>query len=216
MIALFLFFLTIHELPLAIASTLQYLSPIFTVLIASFLFKEKVTTWQYITSIIAFSGVCVIGLSGFHSSGTLTIDPMWVLVGVLSSFLSGIAYNAISKLKTTEAAINIVIYFPMLALPVFGTWTLFDGLMPNGIEWIFLLLIGIFTQIAQVLMTKAFLDQRTSLLVPFQYLGAIYALLAGWLMFDERLSLLHIGAIICILVGVIVGALVARTTHQKN
>lgn len=210
MIALFLFFLTIHELPLAIASTLQYLSPIFTVLIASFLFKEQVTKWQYLTSLIAFSGVCVIGLSGLSKNSAVEIHPLWVVVGVVSSFLSGIAYNAISKLKHTESAINIVIYFPMLALPVFGTWTFIDGILPQGIEWLFLLLIGIFTQIAQVLMTKAFLDQRTSLLVPFQYLGAIYALIAGWMMFDERLSLLHIGAIICILVGVIVGALVAR------
>lgn len=40
--ALYLFFITIQNLPFAIATAVQYLSPVFTVIIAIFLLKEKV------------------------------------------------------------------------------------------------------------------------------------------------------------------------------
>ena len=217
MIALLLFFFTLHHLPLAIASTIQYLSPIFTVFIASRLFKEKVTLLQYFTSFLALAGVCMIGLTGFFNGGKVPIDPFWVIIGIVSAVLSGLAYNAISKLKGTEETINIVIYFPMLALPITGIWTLVSGVFPNGIEWFLLLLIGIFTQIAQVLMTRAFLLANTALVAPFQYLGAVYALTFGWIVFHEELELIHLFGIALVVVGVCVGALItnSKVKNQK-
>lgn len=211
MIALLLFFFTIHHLPLAIAATIQYLSPIFTALIAAYLFKENVSRLQYFTSILAFTGVCMIGITGFFSGEqSVKIDPLWVGIGVVSAVLSGLAYNAISKLRETEATINIVIYFPMLALPITGIWTFFSGVFPSGIEWLLLLLIGIFTQIAQVLMTRAFFLANASAIAPFQYLGAVYALVFGWLVFGEILDTIHILGITLILMGVGIGAVLAK------
>lgn len=217
MIALLLFFFTLHHLPLAIASTIQYLSPIFTVFIASRLFREKVTALQYLTSFLALVGVCLIGLTGFFdSSNRVPIDPFWVIIGIISAVLSGLAYNAISKLKGTEETINIVIYFPMLALPVTGIWTLVSGVFPSGIEWLLLLLIGIFTQIAQVLMTRAFLLANTALVAPFQYLGAVYALTFGWIVFHEELETIHLIGISLVIIGVCVGALVNSTSKIQR
>jgi drug/metabolite transporter (DMT)-like permease len=206
MIALLLFFFTLHHLPLAIAATIQYLSPIFTAVLASFLFKEQISKWNYVTSILAFAGVCMIGLTGVFGSREIThIDPLWVGIGIVSAILSGLAYNAISKLKDTEETINIVIYFPMLALPITGIWTLFDGVFPAGIEWLLLLLIGIFTQIAQVLMTRAFMLANTALVAPFQYLGAVYALAVGWIVFGEHLEFIHLIGISLVVTGVCLG-----------
>lgn len=213
MIALTLFFFTLHHLPLAIASTLQYLSPIFTVLIASVLFKEEVTRLQYISSLIAFVGVVFIGFTGLISGFTHgKADVLWIVLGVVSSLLSGLAYNAIVKLKSTEATVNIVMYFPMLALPVTGFWCLLDFTMPRGIEWLLLLLIGIFTQIAQVALTRALMMEKTSVIVPFQYLGAIYALLSGWFVFGEQLEWLSLAGIVLVLIGVIVSTLFRKKT----
>ena len=208
MVALTLFFFTLHELPLAIASVLQYLSPIFTVLIAHQLFKEQVNRWQYLASLLAFSGVVLIGISSLTEAVTgEELDLFWMVMGVISAFLSGVAYNAISKLKTTEEPINIVIYFPMLALPLTGVWCLFDFTFPRGIEWLLLLTIGVFTQMAQVLMTKAFMFGQTAVVAPFQYVGAIYALISGWFIFDERLSTWNLVGISVILIGVLLGTI---------
>lgn len=211
MLALTIFFFTLHTLPLAIASTLQYLSPIFTVFIASKLFNESVSKLQYICSLIAFIGVIFIGMNGLSSEFSTDYNTLfWMVLGIVSAFLSGIAYNAISKLKETEAPINIVIYFPMLALPITGIWCLFDFTFPQGIEWIFLLIIGVFTQIAQVLMTKAFMFADTALVAPFQYIGAVYALLSGWFIFNEQLEFISLVGIGLVILGVILGSVFKR------
>jgi drug/metabolite transporter (DMT)-like permease len=217
MLALTIFFFTLHKLPLAIASTLQYLSPIFTVLIASRLFSERVSKMQYFSSLIAFAGVIFIGLNGL-TGGFKGEKPdlFWMIMGVISAVLSGVAYNAISKLKETEETINIVIYFPMLALPLTGIWCLFDFTFPQGIEWLILLTIGIFTQIAQVLMTRAFLSTNTAIVAPFQYIGAIYALISGWFIFDEQLELASLIGVCLVLFGVISGTVFRTGKASKK
>lgn len=216
MLALTLFFFTLHKLPLAIASTLQYLSPIFTVLIASRLFQERVTKIQYFSSLVAFSGVVFIGFNGLIGGlDGPQPDLFWMVVGIISAVLSGLAYNAISKLKETEETINIVIYFPMLALPLTGIWCLFDFTVPQGIEWLILLTIGVFTQIAQVCMTRAFLSANTAVIAPFQYIGAIYALVSGWFIFDEKLEFASLVGVCLVVSGVITGA-VFRVKTKKT
>lgn len=217
MLALTIFFFTLHKLPLAIASTLQYLSPIFTVLIASRLFSEKVSKIQYFSSLIAFSGVIFIGFNGLMGSfSDQKPDLFWMSMGVLSAMLSGLAYNAISKLKNTEETINIVIYFPMLALPLTGIWCLFDFTFPRGFEWLILLTIGIFTQIAQVLMTRAFLSTNTAVIAPFQYIGAVYALLSGWFVFNEKLELASLIGVCLVVFGVIFGTIFRNRKEQEK
>lgn len=214
MVALTLFFFTLHELPLAIASTLQYLSPIFTVFIAAQLFKEKVNSVQYFSSIAAFSGVVLIAYTSTTDSQN-PISLFWIIIGVISAILSGVAYNAISKLKETEEPINIVIYFPMIALPITLIWCFFDAVIPQGIEWLFLILIGVFTQIAQVLMTKAFMLADTAVVAPFQYFGAIYALISGWFIFDEHLEWISLVGIFIIVLAVIIGTIFRKGVKSK-
>ena len=217
MLALTLFFFTLHKLPLAIASTLQYLSPIFTVLIASRLFHERVTKIQYFSSLVAFTGVVFIGFNGFVGGfGGQQPDVFWMVVGIISAILSGLAYNAISKLKETEETINIVIYFPMLALPLTGIWCLFDFTFPQGVEWLILLTIGVFTQIAQVCMTRAFLSANTAIIAPFQYIGAIYALISGWFIFNEKLELASLVGVCLVIFGVITGAVFRVKSKQEE
>lgn len=215
MIALTMFFYTLHHLPIAVASTIQYLAPVFTVVLAIFIMKEKVLTSQWFFIIIALIGAITIGLSDFfEAESQQSISVFWILIGILSAFFSGLAYNSISKLRETEETLNIVIYFPMLSIPIMSIWCLFDFAIPQGIAWLYILIIGVFTQIAQVALTKAYSYTDANSIAPFQYLGSIYALLLGYFIFDERLSLIAIAGIILILVGVILNLLVK--SMKKN
>ena len=59
-LALCLYFYLLQVIPLATSVSLQYLSPIFTVIIASFLLKEKLRLNQWFYFLIAFVGVLLI------------------------------------------------------------------------------------------------------------------------------------------------------------
>lgn len=211
-VALTLFFYSLHHLPLAIATTIQYLAPIFTVIFAIIILKEKVKSLQWFFIGLSFIGVLMIGLDKIMDSSPSaeSISFLWLGLGMLSAVFSGIAYVAIIKLKPTDSPINIVSYFPMIAIPFMVVFCLFEFTMPQGIEWLILLIIGVFTQFAQILMTKAFHEGSASTITPFQYLGAIYALLLGYLVFHETLSwIVNIG-IICVVGGVFINALIKK------
>lgn len=216
MMALTIFFQSIQHMPIAVASTVQYLAPIFTMIFAFFILKEKILKIQWVFVVLAFFGVILIGFNGFFQSvSSIQLDPFWLGFGVISAAFSGIAYVSIVKLKETDQPINIVSYFPMLSIPVMSIWCLFDFVMPKGIEWLILLIIGICTQIAQVSLTKALHFESSSLIMPFQYLGSIYALLVGYLILDERLNTVVIIGVFVILSGVILNTLVKGIERRK-
>lgn len=211
MFALTLFFMTISHLPLAIASTIQYLAPVFTVIFSMILLKEKVIKMQWFFIIIALFGVGLISLNNIIlKNEAFKIDYFWLILGIISSVFSGIAYTGIRKLRETDDTLNIVIYFPMISIPIMTIWCLFDFVLPQGIEWLYLLIIGIFTQIAQVLLTKALHEGDTATITPFQYLGSIYAFIIGYLIFNEQISWIVFLGIFFILFGVVLNALVKK------
>lgn len=201
MTALFLFFVTVKEMPLASATTIQYMSPIFTVLLATQLMGEKVRPVQWLLFILAFAGILLI--KGFDER----VSYLFLGIGLISAMISGVAYNAIMKCRTTDHPVTVVMYFPLIATPVMGTACItVDWVMPVGSEWFILLLLGVFTQIAQIYMTKALHADHSSTIMPFKYFGVIYALMIGFLFFDESLPWLSLAGI-----GIVVIAVVANT-----
>lgn len=211
-IALTLFFYTIHYLPLAVASTVQYLAPIFTVLFAIMLLKEQVLFKQWFFILLSFVGVAMIASGRFFAPDEYgeQFSFLWFGLGIVSAAFSGIAYVAIMKLKNTDEPITIVMYFPMIAAPIMTVLCFYDFTMPYGIEWLYLLIIGIFTQMAQILLTRALHIGNASTITPFQYLGAVYAFLLGMYAFNEHLSwIINLGILITVS-GVLINAAVKR------
>lgn len=216
--ALTIFFFTLDNLPLAVATTVQYLSPLFTVIIATFLLKERVKYIQWFFMVVAFGGIALLGMSKLLSEDVLIsgINPEWVMLGVLSAFLSGIAYNAIVKCQPTDQPITIVMYFPLIATPIMTIYAIFvEFVLPQGIEWLLIIIIGVFTQFAQIFMTKALHAENTATVTPFKYFGSIYAFFIGLFLFDEVISLYGIVAIVLILIGVLGNALFRKRNFPR-
>jgi len=59
-IALTLFFMTIQNMPFAVAAVIQYLAPIFTMLFTFLLLGERIFKIQWLFVSLAFFGVCLI------------------------------------------------------------------------------------------------------------------------------------------------------------
>lgn len=200
MIALFLFFYTLQRMPMASATTIQYLSPIFTVLLAILINKERVKPIQWLFFLIAFSGVVMI--KGFDPRVTTQL----LLMGVGSAVLLGVSYNAIMKCKYTDHPVTIVMYFHLIAFPVMGIWTYFDWVKPTGRDWLLLLVIALLSQVAQVAMAKALHADQASRVTPIKYFGSIMALIIGYTIFDERMNWLSFSGIALVMVGVLLNA----------
>ncbi len=210
--ALTLFFYTIKNLDLASATVVQYMSPVFTVIIAMYLFREKVKPVQWVLFAIALAGVIMMkGIDkGFEP------QDQYLLLGLLSALLSAVAYNCIMKCRHTDHPITIVMYFPLIAAPIMGIWCLYDWVMPQGNEWFLLLFIGIMTQIAQVCMTKALHEESSVRVMPFKYVGAIWAFLIGYFYFEDQLEVHTLVGIAMVLTGAILNSMVKKEKLKKT
>jgi drug/metabolite transporter (DMT)-like permease len=178
-ISLILFFYTLQRIPLASAVTMQYLSPIFTTILGIFILKEKVRARQFIYFGLAFSGVLLI--QGVDPR----VDGLSAILGLISALASGIAYNLIRKLKGKEHPMVIIFYFPLVTLPIASVLMYFDWVTPMGWDWLILLWIGFCTQNAQYFMTLAYQSGNVSRISSLSYLGVVYALIFGFLLFGE-------------------------------
>ena len=197
--ALTLFFSTLQNIPLASAVTIQYLSPIFTAFFAIWILKEKLKNHQWLFFAMAFLGVII--LKGFDISGQISFK--YVGIGLVSACFSGLAYNCIRLLRTTENPLVVVFYFPLVATPIMAFLSFFNWVKPQGIDWFYLLLLGIITQVAQIYMTKGIQSDRAGNIMTYKYIGVLFAFGYGYLFFGETYSLLSLLGILLLLSGVL-------------
>lgn len=204
MTALTLFFYTIQNIPLASATVIQYLSPVFTVILAMTWLGQRVRPIQWLFLMLAIIGVVMV--KGFDPN----VPLRFLLIGAVGAFFAAIAYFATMKCKATDHPVAIVMYFHLIATPFMGGVSALDW-QPIGLqEFSMGMAIGVLSVLAQVAMAFAIHQEDASVVTPFKYVGAIFALGIGYYMFDESLSFLSICGIILVVLGVTLNTLARR------
>ncbi len=206
--ALFCFFLTLQNMPLASAQTIQYVSPIFTATIAIFILKENVLPVQWLFYAIAFSGVLVI--ERFDDR----ISPFYLALGIISAFCSGMAYNFVRSLRGKEHPLTVVLHFQLVGAVIgFGS-LFFQWEMPHDWDWLYLFLIGVFSQIGQMFLTHALQRERIAGVAIINYTGLIYALTVGWFVFGEAQGITSLLGMMLVVAGVLMSVIYGRRQNR--
>ncbi|MBX7053671.1 MAG: DMT family transporter [Pyrinomonadaceae bacterium] len=202
--ALYFFFVTLQQMPIASAQTIQYLSPIFTATIAIFVLKESVRPTQWFFYAIAFSGVLLI--EQFDSR----IELKYLVFGIISAFCSGVAYNLVRSLRGKEHPLTVVLHFQAVGAVVGAISLFFAFEMPVGWDWLFLFMVGVFSQLGQVFLTDALQRERIAGVAIVNYTGLVYALTIGWIVFGEKQGIMAIGGMLLVVLGVMLSVLYGR------
>jgi len=190
-------FYTLQHIPLASAVTINYLSPFFTAILGIFIVGQKIRPIQYLFFALSFLGVFII--QGFD-----TRISLWDLaIGISAAFFSGLAYNIIGRSKQSEHPLVVIFYFPLITFPIALGMTYFNWVTPVGKDWWLLLAIGISSQIAQYYMTVAYQHANLAKVASVNYLGMVYALIFGFIFFDEYLNLFSYLGMGLVLMGVL-------------
>lgn len=203
-LALALFFLTVQNIPLATAMTFQYLSPIFTAIIAIFFLGEKVKPIQWLFYFFAFAGVL------FIAQVDTRVSFFYMMLGILSACGSGAAYNLVRKLKDDEHPLTIILHFQLVGILVGFVSLFFLWRTPVGWDWLCLLLIGIFSQIGQIFLTNALSREKAASVAIIIYSGLIYGISFGWIFYDEKQSLSTFLGMLFVVIGVAASMLYGR------
>ncbi len=202
--ALYCFFVTVQNIPLATAMTIQYLSPIFTSIVAIFLLKESVRAMQWLFYAIAFAGVL------FIEQIDARVSPFFLALGVISAFGSGMAYNFVRGLKEKEHPLTVVLHFQLVGLIAGGLFSIFDWQTPSGWDWLYLFLIGVTSQLGQIFLTNALQKERAASVSIIVYTGLIYGISIGWIVFGEPQTLLSMFGMVLVVLGVVLSILYSK------
>jgi Permeases of the drug/metabolite transporter (DMT) superfamily len=206
--ALYFFFVTVQNIPLASAMTIQYLSPIFTSVIAIFLLKESVRAVQWLFYAIAFTGVL------FIEQFDARVSFSFLLLGVVSAFCSGVAYNLVRSLREREHPLTVVLHFQLTGMVAGLFFTIFDWRMPVGWDWFYLFLVGLFSQLGQIFLTNALQKEKAASVAIINYSGLIYGLLFGWFVFGEAQKLESVIGMLLVVVGVVLSVFYGRRQRE--
>lgn len=188
-IALLAFFYTISATTLSNAIVYAKTEPIFTALLAFVLLGEKLKPNALIAIIIGFAGVAV--LSG------MKMDYLHFM-GILTGFLSALAYTSVRSLKAYYDERTVVLSFMFFGVVVpmglmiaseyissdLFAFALSPFVMPCGSDWIWIALMGIAAAYGQMYMTRAYFYAKAGIVSTVSYSVVLFATLFGILLGD--------------------------------
>ena len=183
--ALMFVYYAVTTLPLAEATVLQYLHPIFTAVLALFFLKEVIQRSTIACIVISLIGLFIIIQPNLQIDSGVHYPWLSIGAGVLGALGSAVAYIIIKKLTKTDDSSVIIFYFPLIALPISIILLGDDFVVPSLAATGLLILIGIFTQIGQVGLTKALNSADASKATAYSYVQVLFSVFIGWAYFSE-------------------------------
>jgi len=177
--SMLLFFVGLTLMPLATASALTFLAPLFAFLLAAIFLREGFTPRRVVALIIGFSGMLII----VRPDPASLDQGALVLVG--AALLWGAVLVIIKVLSRTESSATITAWMalmmaPLALLPAIPYWA-----PPSLYQLGWLALAGVLGAFAQWAMTQALKTGSTNAVMPIDFLRLVWGALIGLAVFDE-------------------------------
>lgn len=175
-----LFFSVLRRLPLAEATSLNFMAPLFLMAMAPWLLGETHRWHRWVGVVMGFAGVLIIVRPGS------TLDPVGVALGLLTA-LTFAFFQIATRRVAHDDPLTTNYYGGLfgsvaltLALPWF--WEI-PELSPG--QWLLLISTGFTGFVGHLLQIMAYSKAQATLLAPFSYLQIIAAVALGWLVFGQ-------------------------------
>ncbi len=211
--ALLAFFYNIAHIPLGDAMTYSKTSPIFTAIFAFVFLHEKLSFKGWIAVFIGFIGIL------FITQPTGVGFSKYDLLGIFSGVGAALAYTSIRELRSYYDTRAIVLSFmltgtigPIILFIISPYLTISEldfmlgkFVMPEGIVWFYVIAMGVFATISQLLMTKAYGETKAGIVGAVSYTNILFSILVGIVLGDAFPSMItSFGIILIVFAGIMV------------
>lgn len=188
-----LMFAAAAMIPLADATAITFLNPMFCMLLAIPLLGERVGPWRWLAAAIAFTGAMVLVRPG---SETMQIGA---LVALGAALAMGLELIFIKRLSGRERPLQILFVNNSIGLGIATLAVLWVWQPPTPAQWAALATLGVLMAAAQACFVNAMARADASFVTPFSYLTLVFAALYDFALFGVvplPLSLLGAGVIL--------------------
>jgi len=193
------FVLSFKYLSLADAHSVGSLAPVIVVALSAIFLKEKVSTKTWIAIFVGFIGVLII----LRPTSSI-FDPK-ALLPLLAAFALGlyqVVTKKVSEHDTTETSLfyTSIIGIFVMSLLASNFWS-----PVSSSSYILFLIVGIFFSLGIYLQIIALSMARASIIQPFHYTLIFWAIIFGYIFYNDIPDLFTIvGAVIITLSGIFV------------
>jgi drug/metabolite transporter (DMT)-like permease len=213
-LALLAYFYIIAYMPLGEVVTYNKTSPIFVAIFAYIFLKERLNRWAIVAIILGFIGIILIAQPQGGSFDKYDI------LGIFSGLGAALAYTSIRELREyydtraivmsfmgvgTIAPLILMLVTPYIDPPKSLDFMFAEFIMPSGIEWFYLTMMGLSATFSQIMMTKAYEYTKAGIVGTISYSNIVFAIFIGIALGDELPNLLTvIGITLVITSGLLV------------
>ena len=187
--ALFFVFEAIGNLPLAVATIIQYTYPAFTALGGWILLRERVNPRIIVAIIMGWIGIIMVSQSEWISPSESNLPFSAISIALIGAFLTAMAYITVRKLSKTEHQLVIVHYFPLISIPITIPFIWNNWVPPVGLEWFWLIGVGLFTQLGQIRITEGLRLLPAAQASAINYTQVLFASIWGFIIFSEKVDI---------------------------
>ena len=181
-LAVLSFFYAFSVVPLAEATALSFVAPIFATVLAVIFLGEVVGGRRWLAILLGIVGVFVLLRPGFE---TVSLGEISVLI---YSLLTAIAIIVSKSLSRTDSSVTIIAYVILLMIPISAIPAIFVWQTPTFNQLILMVLMGILGTSGQLLLTEALRRSATYIVMPLDFLKMVWAVIFGVIFFGEYLS----------------------------
>lgn len=184
-VALATFFYSLTVLPMSVAITLNYTSPLFLTLLMPWWLKESIRPAQYAALALGFAGVVLL-LRPWEAHGDLTAG----LIGLASGLMAGVAYVHVRALgQLQEPEWRTVFWFAAVASAGAALFASVLGWHGDVLPHLDLLLVlGVTATVGQLAMTRAYRRGQTAVVAAFSYSTVIFSSLLDVIIWKEDIA----------------------------
>ncbi len=203
-VALLCIFYAIRNMPLNISTVIQYTYPLFISIFAGIFIKEKITMNIVLGLILGWIGILVILNQSQLAHLNVEIEKSSILIAFFGAISTALAYVTVKKLSLTEDVFIIIKYFPLVSVSTLFPFVLINWVTPNLIELIWIMGIGIFTQLGQTFLTLGLKNLPASEASSINYLQVFFGSTWGILFFSELININFLFGSLLVLLGTII------------
>ena len=202
------YFEAIDRLPLGTSVTIYNTTPVFAAIIGIAVLKEKHGIKRIFSILLAIVGIAFI--KGF----AVDAPTDGIIFGLLTAFFSSIAYSLVRILNKSESPLIIVLAFPLVSIPLSIALGYADFRLPHGIEWWWLLALGVGTQGGQVCLTHGLRHHTATRATQKGFIVVVFAMFFGIFTEDGAPGYAEVIGSILIFLGIYLGAQSASASKR--
>ncbi|MBF9045133.1 EamA family transporter [Rhodobacterales bacterium HKCCE4037] len=175
-----LMFAAAAAIPLADATAISFLNPVFGMILAIPLLGEKVGKWRWFAAAIAFAGALILIRPG---AGSVQVGALLALGAALAL---GLELTFIKRLTGRERPTQILFYNNSLGVLIMGLAVIAVWQAPTPLQWAGMAALGFVMAAAQTCFVNAMARADASFVTPFSYLTLAFAALYDLVLFGVR------------------------------